>query len=35
MTQQPNSNRPAPRNDRFEDYIPVAERLEKFYEVKK
>ncbi len=21
-----------PRNDRFEDYIPVAERLEKFYE---
>lgn len=21
-----------PRNDRFEDYVPVAERLEKFYE---
>lgn len=26
------SRNPPPRNDRFEDYVPVAERLEKFYE---
>lgn len=26
-------SRPTPQhNDRFEDYVPVAERLEKFYE---
>jgi hypothetical protein len=26
-------SRPSPpRNDRFEDYVPVAERLERFYE---
>ncbi|HEY0099437.1 MAG TPA: hypothetical protein VGB76_10860, partial [Pyrinomonadaceae bacterium] len=26
------SRQTPPRNDRFEDYVPVAERLEKFYE---
>ena len=31
MSQQ-NANRNPPRNDRFEDYVPVAERLERFYE---